>query len=335
MKIKIIVFLIWGVVCINFNCFAQKNGHSDLISSLVFSSDNKQFLSGSKDKTMKLWNIANGRVLRTFSGHTDRVSSVCFSPDGKQALSGSSDYTIKLWDIATGKEIRTFSGHKGPISSALFSHDGRQILSSSLDYTIKLWNIETGREIRTFSGHDDFVTAICFNSDSTLILSGSSDQTVRLWDTATGRQIRSYSFAKHHLRVRAVSFSKDETRILANSSGGSGSIFIWDTATGNEIEIFNNVSFFLSDKHQTVLENIENADKLWNIISDYSIRSFSSSTSWDIPCSFSSDGKQFLSTFDYYYHDESGSEYSHMLTDKMVAIIDLWNKVSGKLIRTF
>ncbi len=60
-------------------------------------------MSGSGDKTLKLWDVATGKEIRTFVGHTSTVDSVAFSPDGRTALSGSGDRTLKLWDV-TGRQ---------------------------------------------------------------------------------------------------------------------------------------------------------------------------------------------------------------------------------------
>ena len=81
-------------------------------------------LSGSADKTLKLWDAATGALLRTFEGHSDGVNSVAFSPDGTRVLSGSCDKTLKLWDAATGALLRTFEGHSGSVNSVAFSPDG-------------------------------------------------------------------------------------------------------------------------------------------------------------------------------------------------------------------
>jgi len=86
-------------------------GHSSLVTSVAFSPDGKYALSGSDDKTLKLWEISSGREIRSFKGHSDDVESVAFSPDGKYALSGSGDSTLKLWEISSGREIRSFKGH--------------------------------------------------------------------------------------------------------------------------------------------------------------------------------------------------------------------------------
>ncbi|HKZ56124.1 MAG TPA: hypothetical protein VJ024_00310 [Thermodesulfovibrionales bacterium] len=76
------------------------SGHNSGVNSVSFSPDGKYALSGSSDKTLKLWVIETGREIRTFSGHNGGVNSVSFSPDGKYALSGSWDKTLKLWDMA-------------------------------------------------------------------------------------------------------------------------------------------------------------------------------------------------------------------------------------------
>ena len=81
-------------------------GHSGNVNSVAFSPDGKYALSGSGDDTLKLWDIASGREIRTFKGHSGNVNSVAFSPDGNYALSGSTDQKIKLWDISSGKEDR-------------------------------------------------------------------------------------------------------------------------------------------------------------------------------------------------------------------------------------
>jgi len=84
------------------------DGHSGTVLSVAFSPDGKQIVSGSLDRTIKLWDAETGNEIRTFSGHTSHVFSVSFSPDGRQILSCSADGTIRLWDVLTGREIAQF-----------------------------------------------------------------------------------------------------------------------------------------------------------------------------------------------------------------------------------
>lgn len=74
-------------------------GHSRAVRSIVFSPDGQMALSGSHDRTIKLWNLSTGQLIRSFEGHSGFVRSVAFSPDGQTALSGSDDNTMKLWDL--------------------------------------------------------------------------------------------------------------------------------------------------------------------------------------------------------------------------------------------
>ncbi|MDR0747475.1 MAG: caspase family protein [Helicobacteraceae bacterium] len=160
-------------------------GHSVWVVSVAFSFDGRYALSGSRDETVRLWDIKTGKEIRQFTGHSEWVHSVAFSSDGKYALSGSADETVRLWDIKTGKEIHQFTGHNSWVNSVAFSFDGKYALSGSGDETVRLWDIRTGNEIRRFTGHSDSVRSVAFSFDSKYALSGSIDGTVKLWDMQT------------------------------------------------------------------------------------------------------------------------------------------------------
>ena len=74
-------------------------GHTDSLYSVAISPDNKKIVSGSDDKTIRIWDLESGNLINTLTGHTDFVNSVAISPDNKKLVSGSSDETIRIWDI--------------------------------------------------------------------------------------------------------------------------------------------------------------------------------------------------------------------------------------------
>src|SRR5688572_5069652 len=124
--------------------------NSGIVYSVAFSPDGKTLASGSGDKTIRLWEVNTGRLIRALSGHGGTVRSVAFSPDGKMIASGSEDKTIKLWQVSTGKHIRLFNGHTGNVYSVAFSPDGKTLASSSEegnDSALRLWDVNTGRPI--------------------------------------------------------------------------------------------------------------------------------------------------------------------------------------------
>ncbi|KAJ4076770.1 hypothetical protein NW756_012779 [Fusarium oxysporum] len=165
-------------------------GHTEWVSSVVFSKDGTLIASGSWDNTIKIWNMVTGEEERTLEGHTDWVNSVIFSNDGKLIASGSRDNTVKIWNMVTGEEEGTLKGHTDSVNSVVFSNDGTLIASGSDDSTVKIWNVVTGEEERTLEGHTDWVNSVVFSNDGKLIASGSRDNTVKIWNIATGEEER-------------------------------------------------------------------------------------------------------------------------------------------------
>ena len=91
---------------------------------LAFSPDGKMIASGSKDKTVQLWDIENDKKLATLETHEGWITALAFSADGKTLASGDADKVIKLWDVDTHKERATLLGHKNTISTLTFVPEG-------------------------------------------------------------------------------------------------------------------------------------------------------------------------------------------------------------------
>jgi WD40 repeat protein len=76
-------------------------GHTDHITSVAFSPDGNHIISGSKDRTIRIWDAQNkGMAVDVLEGHTGSVDSVAFSPDGTHIISSSSDHAIRIWDMS-------------------------------------------------------------------------------------------------------------------------------------------------------------------------------------------------------------------------------------------
>ncbi|OCH94605.1 WD40 repeat-like protein [Obba rivulosa] len=218
-------------------CFPSKelfvmSGHSDGISSVAFSADSKRIVSGSYDKTIRVWDAETGSILGDpFTGHKAGVQSVAFSPDGGHIISGSGDKSIHIWNIATGTAIPGCNGeHTASVLSVAISPDGRRIVSGSHDNTIRLWDAETGSAIgKPLVHHKASVISVAFSPDGRRIASGSSDKTVRVWDATTGNTVGD-PFIGHSDWVTSVIFSPDSQQIISGSDDKT--VRIWNTETG-------------------------------------------------------------------------------------------------------
>lgn len=114
-------------------------GHSHIVNSLVISDDTKYLISGSRDKTVRIWNLATGELIHILKGHEDIVNTVALSPDQEIIASGSADKTIKIWHLHTGELLATFTGHSNSVTAVTFTTSGEMLVSASLDKTIKIW----------------------------------------------------------------------------------------------------------------------------------------------------------------------------------------------------
>ncbi|MBF0296098.1 MAG: pentapeptide repeat-containing protein [Magnetococcales bacterium] len=205
-----------------------QSGHFSGIQAAAFSPDGATLLSGSDDKTLKLWDARTGECLLTCKGHQSYVLSVAFSPDGATLLSGSNDKTLKLWDARTGECLRTCQGHQASVRSVAFSPDGATLLSGSHDDTLKLWDARTGECLRTCQGHQDVVLSVAFSPDGARLLSGSDDKTLKLWDVRTGECL--FTCQGHQAFVSSVAFSPDGATLLSGSEDNT--LKLWDARTG-------------------------------------------------------------------------------------------------------
>ena len=167
---------------INKHKFISFLGHTDAITDVAFSPDQKYIMTASRDNTAKLWTL-KGEVLQTYIGHSNTVYFVDMSPDGTKILTGSRDNTAKLWDRETGQLLQTFVGHEYDVFDVHFSPDGQSILTASGDNTAKLWGLN-GQLKRTFKGHYNYVTKAIFSPDNTQILTGDRDGKVKIWRLA-------------------------------------------------------------------------------------------------------------------------------------------------------
>lgn len=166
-----------------------QKGDAPWLTSVTFSPDGKLLACGYNVNgfgpdawlgLVRLWRVADGKLLRTLKGHHNTVWRVVFSPDGRTVATASDDKTVRLWDVATGGTRRILR-HQAQVQSVAFSQDSRLVASGDGN-VVKLWDAASGHVLCSLRGHTAFINAVAFAPHGRLLASGSDDGSIKVWD---------------------------------------------------------------------------------------------------------------------------------------------------------
>ncbi len=163
--------------------------HSDTVLGLQFSPDGLQVASSAADKTIRILDIASGKVTRSLEGHTHHVLSVAWQDDGQTIASASADQSIKVWNAETGEQRRTISGFSKEITAVAFVQTSSQIVTACADGQIRLSDTSNGKSIRTFNAGGDFLFTLSVTPDGEKLLASGQSGIVRIWTLADGKLV--------------------------------------------------------------------------------------------------------------------------------------------------
>eukprot|EP00958_Prasinococcus_capsulatus_P016211 scaffold1786_cov398-Prasinococcus_capsulatus_cf.AAC.2 len=173
-------------------------GHKGDVTSLAFSPDTTQIVSGSADCSVMVWNLKPKLRAHRFEGHQGPVFSVAFSPSGDLVASGGEDTKVRLWHPTEQGLYAVGQAHDDTVQSVGFSGDGSLVISGSADSNLVLWRTQQLQRCHTLTGHDRAVRSAQFSRDGRLALSSSDDGQVKLWDIHTQTCVRT---VKHSSKV--------------------------------------------------------------------------------------------------------------------------------------
>lgn len=203
-------------------------GHSDIVWGVAFSPDGERLVSGSKDGTVRHWDIRTALQTQEIANRSETWRTVAWSPDGTLIATGGNS-NVALWDGKTGAAVGGLTGHNGQIRGLAFSADSRQIATSSCDSQVKLWNVADRTAVKNFSGHTGFASAVAISRSGKWVASAGWDKTLKVWNAVTG-EIK-FNIPNQPGVGHSVAFSPDE-RVFASATS-SGNVRIWNLETGN------------------------------------------------------------------------------------------------------
>jgi WD40 repeat protein len=228
--------------------------HNNWAWDVAFSPDGKTFLTGSRDKTARLWDASTGLPARSPRDgsplppmdHPFPVWCVAFSPDGKTILTGcgspeTAQGEARVWDAATGRLVCKLLQAPAPVRTVAFNKSGRRLLTLS-SFQACLWDLPPpggGAGQPVLLPHQVFDAV--FSRDGNHVLTGGADGIARLWDASTGREIK--ATARHPTAVEWVAFGPDSRTVAIGTTlidfqqrkMVGVEVGVWNMATGQAV----------------------------------------------------------------------------------------------------
>jgi WD40 repeat protein len=249
-------------------------GHSKPVVSVAIAPKGRTIVSGSIDGTIKIWDLASGRLKKTLT-NGGPIIAVAIGPKGRTIVSSSDDSNLKVWDAASGNLKATLLGNSSSMFypdtaiSIAISPDGKTAVSGSLDGSVKIRDLETSSFKASLTGHGEKVRSVAISADGQTIVSASWDNTIKVWDLATGRLKITLDRFSSRFSYLSVAISPDGETVVGGSSNDT--VKVWDATTGRLKATLKGhsdqvKSVAVSPDGQTIVSgSLDNTIKIWDL----------------------------------------------------------------------
>jgi tRNA A-37 threonylcarbamoyl transferase component Bud32 len=208
-------------------------GHEQLAMCVAFTPDSTQLLTGSYDRTMRLWDVATRKTVRVYQNPPDGGRTVAFFKDGRRFIVGGDGCnSVRLWDIDQDHITWETKPLPGGITCVALSPDEKHILSAAQD--VVLWDAASGTRLGRMPLEPGTIWTVAYSPTQRLALSGAGDGRPRLWDIDKLELV--HAFGEPGAPVRSVAFLPDGRRALAGHVDGR--LRLWEVATGKALHHF-------------------------------------------------------------------------------------------------
>eukprot|EP00729_Bicosta_minor_P007936 gene7936-7965_t len=286
------------------------SGHLGWVRCIAVEPQNQWFVTGSADRTIKIWDLASGTLKLSLTGHISAVRGLAVSERHPYMFSAGEDKEVKCWDLECNKVIRRYHGHLSAVHCLAMHPTLDVLMTGGRDSVIRVWDMRTKSQVHCLTGHKNTVASIMARSTDPQVVSGSHDSTIKLWDITAGKTM--CTLTNHKKSIRALAHHPKENTF---ASGAPDNIKQWYATDGKFIQ---NLS-----GHNAVINSLSlNADgvlascadngtlNLWDYRTGHRFQQMESMVQ---PGSLDSEAGIFASTF-----DKSGSRLITCEADKTI-----------------
>lgn len=179
-------------------------GHVGWVRSVAVEPDNQWFATGSADRTIKIWDLASGKLKLTLTGHISAVRGLAISERHPYMFSVGEDKMVKCWDLEQNKVVRHYHGHLHGVYACALHPTLDLLMTAGRDAVVRVWDMRSRREVHALQGHRDTINAVMAQGVDPQVVSASVDSTVRLWDLAAGKCMATLTNHKKGVRALAM-----------------------------------------------------------------------------------------------------------------------------------
>eukprot|EP01080_Neovahlkampfia_damariscottae_P009978 gene9978-2296_t len=288
------------------------SGHTGHVRALAVDPSNEWFITGSVDRTIKVFDLASGTLKLTLTGHASTIRGLAISHSRPYFFSVGEDKMVKCWDLEVNKCIKHYHGHLSAVYTVAVHPTLDLIATGGRDASVRLWDIRSKKQVHLLTGHDATVCSVVAQGYEPQIISGAMDSTVRCWDIVAGK-VRTV-LTNHKKSIRSLAIHPSEYTF---ASAAPDHIKKWKSPDGNFLMNFNG--------HNSIINSISinNENVMFSGGDDGSVHFWDWKTGYNFqktktipqPGSLDSEAGIYCSTF-----DMSGSRLITGEADKSIKI---------------
>lgn len=206
-------------------------GHSEPVKAIALNHNGTLLISGSDDKTVKVWDLTVGTIVHTFLGHSEEVTAVALTTDTRFAVSSDAAGYIKVWDLLKLEEKLTIRAHGKTVQALGLALNNQHFVSGGRDGIVKLWNLETGGMVAQIERFSRLMEVVCTHDGRRALI--ASEGPIRMWDLTT-KELS--TFKEDGSGIVALALASDDQFAVSASRGGLCEV--WDLHSGKAISSF-------------------------------------------------------------------------------------------------